>query len=187
MSTTFWGRDFVEVLTERVRRCDALIAVIGRNWVASADKDNRRRIDDPDDFVRIEIEAALKREVRVIPVLVDGAPMPKANDLPESLRKLARRQRIEISHTSFDADVERLTDVLGSIDWRRVYPTAARIAAECVAGRAKVSGGFALGLIAATALVSSRGGDLSMRTRRIRGRRATEEKRSELMVKTCAS
>ena len=58
------GLDFVEVLSERVGQCDALVAVIGRGWASSADKDNRRRIDDPHDFVRIEIEAALERGVR---------------------------------------------------------------------------------------------------------------------------
>ena len=64
------GRDFVEVLSERVGRCDALIALIGHDWLASKDKDNRRRLDDASDFVRIEIEAALDRNVPVIPVLV---------------------------------------------------------------------------------------------------------------------
>ena len=96
------GRDFVEVLSERVGRCDALVALIGRNWLISADKDNQRRLDDPNDFVRIEIEAALERNVPVIPVLVDGATMPQANDLPDTLKKLARRQGIEISHNRFD-------------------------------------------------------------------------------------
>jgi hypothetical protein len=108
------GVDWFDALNERVAACDALIAVIGRNWVA-ADKDNRRRIDDPDDFVRIEIEAALKRGVRGIPVLVDGALMPKTSDLPESLRGFARRQNIEISHSRFETDVERLTRALTSI------------------------------------------------------------------------
>ena len=79
------GVDWFNVLTDRVGACDVLVALIGRNWVSSGDKDNRRRIDDPDDFVRIEIEAALKRDVRVIPVLVDGAVMPKAGALPDSL------------------------------------------------------------------------------------------------------
>jgi hypothetical protein len=110
------GRDFVEVLTERVGRCDALVALIGRNWLASADKNNRRRLDDPNDFVRIEIEAALERNVPVIPVLVDGAVMPQADDLPQPLKKLARRQGIEISHNRFDSDAERLTDALAQID-----------------------------------------------------------------------
>ena len=72
------GLDFFEVLSEKLRLCNVLIAVIGRNWNSIADRDNRRRLDDPDDFVRIEIEAALERGIRVIPVLVDGATMPKA-------------------------------------------------------------------------------------------------------------
>jgi formylglycine-generating enzyme required for sulfatase activity len=114
------GVDWFNVLTDRVGACDALVAVIGTNWVSSVDKDNRRRIDDPDDFVRIEIEAALKRDVRVIPVLVDGAAMPKASELPESLKGLARRQGTEVSPARFEADVEKLTIALGSIlDERR--------------------------------------------------------------------
>jgi chemotaxis protein histidine kinase CheA len=106
------GLDFFDVLSEKLRLCDALIAVIGKNWDAGADQDNPRRLDDPDDFVRIEIEAALERGIRVIPVLVDGATMPRREDLPESLQKLRRRQAIEISHSRFDSDVERLARVL---------------------------------------------------------------------------
>ena len=114
------GVDWYNVLTERVGACDALVAVIGRSWVSSTDKDNRRRLDDPDDFVRIEIEAALKRNVRVIPVLVDGAAMPKASELPESLKGLARRQGTEVSPARFEANVQKLTIALGSIlDERR--------------------------------------------------------------------
>jgi hypothetical protein len=100
------GVDWFNVLTERVGACDALVAVIGRSWVSNADKDGLRRIDDPNDFVRIEIEAALQRNVRVIPVLVDGAAMPKASELPESLKGLARRQGTEVSPARFEADVD---------------------------------------------------------------------------------
>ena len=106
------GLDFFDILSERVGICDALIAVIGRNWVSATDEDNRRRLDDPDDFVRIEIEAALGRDIRVIPVLVDDAAMPKPDDLPDTLKKLARRQGIKISHDRFDADVRKLTRTL---------------------------------------------------------------------------
>ena len=109
------GVDWVEALSERVGACDALVAVIGRNWNSIVDKDNSRRLDDPEDFVRVEIEAALGRDVRVIPVLIDGAAMPKANDLPDGLKKLVRRQHIEIAHTRFDSDVDRLTRTLASI------------------------------------------------------------------------
>ena len=110
------GLDFFDVLSEKLGVCDALIAVIGKNWNSSADKDNRRRLDDLDDFVRIEIEAALQRGIRVIPVLVDGATMPRREDLPDSLQKLRRRQAIEISHNRFDSDVERLTQALALIE-----------------------------------------------------------------------
>jgi hypothetical protein len=110
------GLDFVEVLTERVASCDALVAVIGKDWLASVDRNGRRRLDDAEDFVRVEIEAALKRGVRVIPVLVENAAMPQAEDLPESLRKLARRQGIAIDHARFNSDVERLLRVLSEIE-----------------------------------------------------------------------
>lgn len=110
------GLDFFDVLSAKLRVCDALIAIIGKNWNSSADKDNRRRLDNPDDFVRIEIETALKRGIRVIPVLVDGATMPRREDLPDSLQKLRRRQAIEISHNRFDSDVERLTHALSLIE-----------------------------------------------------------------------
>ncbi len=110
------GLDFVDVLSERVGKCDALVAVIGRAWNPVSDKDNRPRLDDPNDFVRVEIEAALARGIRVIPVLVDGAAMPRADDLPECLKKLVRRQRIEISHTRFNSDVERLTRALSLLE-----------------------------------------------------------------------
>ena len=110
------GRDFVDVLSDRVGKCDALIAVIGRHWVAGGDGDKRRRLDDPNDFVRIEIEAALRRDVPVIPVLVDGAGMPQAADLPDSLKNLTRRQAVEISLTRFDSDAERLTEALSQIE-----------------------------------------------------------------------
>jgi len=110
------GRDFVEVLSERVGSCDALLAVVGKHWVLSVDSENKRRLDDPKDFVRIEIEAALSRNVPVIPVLVDGAAMPRPEDLPDSLRKLIRRQAVEITHARFDSDAERLTEALSQIE-----------------------------------------------------------------------
>jgi hypothetical protein len=110
------GVDFVDTLNERLGRCDALVAVIGRSWLPSPDANNRRRLDDPNDYVRLEIEAALQRGIRVIPVLVDGAILPKSSDLPEGLAKLTRRQAIEISLTRFDSDVERLIEALSALE-----------------------------------------------------------------------
>src|SRR5262245_30179670 len=70
------GLDFVKVLSEQVAACDVMLVVIGPNWLDAREDTGKRRLDDPRDFVRIEVEAALRRDVRVIPVLVDGASMP---------------------------------------------------------------------------------------------------------------
>ena len=106
------GDDFVEVITAAVGSCDVLLALIGDRWVTIADEDGRRRLDDPDDFVRLEIEAALTRKVRVIPILVDGATMPRAEELPPSLARLVRRNALELSPARFDYDTSRLLNAL---------------------------------------------------------------------------
>ena len=102
------GEDFVEAIETTVAECDVLIAVIGNNWLTSKDGHGNRRLDNPEDFVRMEIGAALKRKIRVIPVLVDGALMPQSTDLPEDLRPLVRRNALLITDTSFDGDCQRL-------------------------------------------------------------------------------
>jgi hypothetical protein len=106
------GDDFVEVITRAVGSCDVLLALIGDEWLTITDAHGRRRLDDPDDFVRLEIEAALTRNVRVIPILVDGARMPRADELPDSLARLVRRQALELSPARFDFDTGRLLKVL---------------------------------------------------------------------------
>jgi hypothetical protein len=106
------GDDFVEVITAAVASCDVLLALIGDQWVTIADEEGRRRIDDPDDFVRLEIEAALTRNVRVIPILVGGATMPRADELPPSMAMLVRRQALGLSPERFDFDTSRLLKVL---------------------------------------------------------------------------
>jgi hypothetical protein len=106
------GDDFVEVITRAVGACDVLLAVIGREWLTITDARGRRRLNNPHDFVRLEIEAALTRNVRVIPILVDGASMPDAAELPKSLAKLVRRQALELSPSRFASDTGRLLKVL---------------------------------------------------------------------------
>jgi uncharacterized RDD family membrane protein YckC len=106
------GDDFVDKITRAVGSCDVLLALIGDQWLTITDQDGRRRLDSPEDFVRVEIEAALARNVRVIPILVDGARMPRADELPDSLAKLARRQALELSPSRFDFDLGRLLKVL---------------------------------------------------------------------------
>jgi hypothetical protein len=102
------GEDFVEAIETSVASCDVLVAVIGVRWLISADKEGRRRLDNSDDFVRLEIATALKRGVRVIPVLVEGALMPRATELPDDLQLLVRRNALELSHSRFNADAEHL-------------------------------------------------------------------------------
>jgi len=102
------GADFVEVLEKAVSACDVLIVVIGKNWLNVTDRQGRRRLDDPNDFVRIEIMTGLKRDILVIPVLVDNADMPRQDELPAPLAPLSRRNAIEIRHARFDADLAGL-------------------------------------------------------------------------------
>jgi hypothetical protein len=106
------GDDFVEVIAAAVGSCDVLLALIGEQWLTITDTDGRRRLDNSDDFVRLEIEAALSRKVRVIPILVDRARMPRAEELPASLTRLTRRQALELSPSRFEADINRLLRVL---------------------------------------------------------------------------
>ena len=108
------GDDFVEVITRAVGSCDVLLAVIGGRWSTITDETGKRRLDDPDDFVRLELEAALARNVRVIPVLVDGAPMPRLEELPPSMSGLVRRQALELSPSRFEDDTKLLVKVLDS-------------------------------------------------------------------------
>jgi TPR repeat protein len=115
------GIDFVEVIEQSVGSCNVLVAVIGKRWLSSADEEGRRRLDNPEDFVRLEIATALKRGIRVIPVLVDGASMPRSGELPDDLKSLVRRQALTVSHERFRADAERL---IGAVE--QVLESAAR-------------------------------------------------------------
>jgi hypothetical protein len=102
------GSDFAEVIADAVKRCDVVVALIGRRWVSAAGPEGRRRLDDPDDFVRIELESALGNDIVVIPTAVQGAGFPVADELPPSLEPLSRRQGIELHDTSWHDDVRRL-------------------------------------------------------------------------------
>ena len=102
------GDDFVEVLKGQVAQCDLLLAIIGPRWLEVADGAGRRRLDDPQDWVRVEIVGALQTGKRVIPVLVGGANMPQAEDLPSDLNPLARRHAIRITQERFKVDVQGL-------------------------------------------------------------------------------
>jgi hypothetical protein len=102
------GRDFVEALDESLTHCKALIVVIGKDWLTATD----RRIDNPDDYVRLEIETALRRNILAIPLLIDGTPMPQAVDLPGDMKPLARRNGLDISNARFRTDCLELISTL---------------------------------------------------------------------------
>jgi formylglycine-generating enzyme required for sulfatase activity len=102
------GMNFIKILDEAVAKCDALLAVIGPNWLDLRDKDGNRRLDDPHDYVRIEIAAALQRDIPVIPVLLDGAEIPRVDQLPKDIEELALRNGLYVRHASFHNDMDRL-------------------------------------------------------------------------------
>lgn len=106
------GDDFVEAINNAVGSCAVLLALIGKRWPSITDKNGQRRLENPHDYVRLEIEAALERNTLVIPILVEGAQMPAADDLPESLASLVRRNALDLSPARFDSDTARLLKVL---------------------------------------------------------------------------
>ena len=106
------GRDFAVAIRDAVGSCDVVLAVIGRDWLMTRDESGRRRLDDPDDFVVLEIKSGLDRDIPVIPVLVEGAAVPRRGDLPGPLAALARRQALRLDHDSFDVDFARLMRTL---------------------------------------------------------------------------
>lgn len=106
------GEDFARAIDRALAKADTLIVVIGREWLSVRNAAGQRRLDDTQDFVRLEVESALAHGTRVLPVLVRGTPMPGADELPESLRPLARIQAHELSDSRWDYDVRRLIGLL---------------------------------------------------------------------------
>jgi hypothetical protein len=102
------GTEFGEAISRAVASCDVLIALIGRDWLRATDSHGRRRLDDPDDFVRREIESALEQDIVVVPACVQGAEIPRAEELPASLAPLAGRQGFQLSDAGWRDDVKRL-------------------------------------------------------------------------------
>jgi hypothetical protein len=115
------GRDFVNVLDDYLAQCGVMLVLIGHNWLATTDETGRRRLNDPADFVRREVSIALTRGVTVIPVLLDGAQLPAADQLPNELKPLARHQSFSVTHEYFSRDIR---DLLTRI--RRDLPPASR-------------------------------------------------------------
>jgi hypothetical protein len=106
------GLDFAEAIERALESSEVLIAVIGKNWLTATDAAGQKRLEHPDDYVRTEIATALKRHIRVIPLLIQGAAMPSARDLPDDLAPLSRRNAFEIHDSSWRDDIQRLVTTL---------------------------------------------------------------------------
>jgi hypothetical protein len=119
------GKDFRKVIENAVTTCDVLIVMIGKKWIDAVDEEGKRRLDDPKDFVRIEATAALHRDVPVIPVLVQGAGMPRPKQLPAEIEALAWRNAFELRHNRWSIDVAELVTAL-----RKVVPGSSTISSE---------------------------------------------------------
>ncbi len=109
------GTNFIKRLNDEVASCDVLLAVIGKQWIELRDERGHRRLDNPHDFVRIEISAALQRDIPLIPILLDGTKIPSAELLPDNMKELAVRNALDVRHASFHADLDRLVGELKRI------------------------------------------------------------------------
>jgi hypothetical protein len=106
------GRDFRKAIDESIHKCSVLLAIVGQGWLDSKDGSGQKRLDDANDFVRLEIASALVRDIPVIPVLVRGAKMPRADQLPADLRELAYRNAVELTHARWKSDLQVLIRAL---------------------------------------------------------------------------
>jgi hypothetical protein len=109
------GAPFAKIVTDWIARSDVLLAMIGRSWLSAVGDDGNRRLDDPKDYVRREIESALEREIRVVPVLIHGAKLPKEHELPPTLAPLLERNAVELTRAYWELDVERLGSAIDRI------------------------------------------------------------------------
>jgi hypothetical protein len=106
------GLSFPSELWRRLQSSTVMLALIGPRWLTLTDDDGQRRLDVPDDYVRLEIRVALEKDKTVIPVLVGGAGMPARADLPDDIKDLRERQYLEVRSRYYDVDVDHLVDVL---------------------------------------------------------------------------
>src|SRR5437762_2597019 len=126
------GRDFRGALQKTLESCDLMLVLIGRDWADVKDEEGRPRLHNPGDFVRLEIEAALKRDIVVTPILVQGAHMPAPEQLPAEIRDLVYRNGFELSHSRWESDFAEMTRRLNLDivkEGRRVEQPAATAAA----------------------------------------------------------
>ncbi len=148
------GVDFVDHLQAQVSGCDIFLSIIGPDWVDAKDDIGNRRLENPNDYVATEIAAALKRNIPVVPVLVDGARLPSADQLPESLKPLARRHAVEVRTPQFRRDANALIqEIRQAIESKQAPPVRWVLAAanHLHRRRAVVAAGVLAGLISGLA------------------------------------
>ncbi len=109
------GVDFVEALNRALEACVVMLVLIGPRWLDIRDAKGNRRLDDPRDWIRQEISTALQRGIRVVPVLIDGTPLPEEEVLSDDLKPLVRRQALEIADTRWRGDMQRLAETLARV------------------------------------------------------------------------
>ncbi len=140
------GDNFLQSIRERVSAADVLFVLIGPRWLTAANRDGCRRLDDPHDLVRLEIELGLERNKRVIPIILPGAAMPTEKDLPATMAPLAQCQAVEVREMQFDHDVRHL---IAGIRSRRPFDPRRLVRADSltvVALAILVAGGFVASL-----------------------------------------
>ena len=104
--------NFVQQLERELTNCKVFLCVVGHNWLNAKGEDGHRRLDQPDDYVRTEIAASIKRDITIIPILIDGARMPKPRELPDDIAPLAARQALDVNSVHFQRDVNELTQII---------------------------------------------------------------------------
>jgi TIR domain len=148
------GLNFVKSLQEGVAKCTVLLAIIGPDWLF--DKDGRPRLDDPNDFVRIQIAAALQREIPVIPILLEGTTIPSSDQLPKDLQELSQRQGIDVRSRTFHKGTDRLIRGLREQSRQQNWQTILRVGKKIGNKLLEVVAGI-LGLILFAGLVIGAG------------------------------
>ncbi|MFT3955321.1 MAG: toll/interleukin-1 receptor domain-containing protein [Piscinibacter sp.] len=119
------GVDFEQALNQALVNCEVMLVLIGRQWSAITDAQGRRRLEQPGDWIRTEIVTALRRGIRVVPVLIDGADLPQESELPEDLKPLVRRQALAVEDARWKSDMGRLAESLSRLGGAAPRPAAA--------------------------------------------------------------
>ncbi len=157
------GRDFRGALQKTLESCDLMLVLIGKDWADVKDEEGRPRLHNPGDFVRLEIEAALKRDIVVTPILVQGAHMPAPEQLPAEIRDLVYRNGFELSHNRWESDFAEMTRRL-NLDIAKVGRRVRAVCLHCRRARCLYCTSRATGLPRPAVLQSPTQGDAAAGT-----------------------